>query len=882
MNVSKLYVILLILVVFPVGFASAGGAAETDAPVLELPAQPRQYISPANQDGVQDTLVLPFSSVVVPADDMVIVEYTLTVFDSDGQAVFSVSEQETERLGFFGSLFGGEKPRVEVPDTLTWDGTWNVAEEELPEGVSNGDQVADGDFTYQLTVTDDAGNSARSAPFNLTVDNTAPRIGEFPQPRYAVFSPNGDDIRETLEVGFTGSRELVWAVEVQDQDGTVVFSQEYRNGTPRDRDADFAPPAPFVWDGSTGTAAEPGALAPEGRYTLVLSGVDRAGNETRAEHPSTFTLSLDVTDLTVRPADPPAMFSPNGDGRRDTLDLAFASSQPDLITEWRIEILNAGQVVRSDAGLGELPDSWTFDGLREDGTILPDGTVTAELAVRLANGTEVVSEPLSITIDTQAPEAVVSATTAPQATDPGDPLVFGAGEKQSLEGTVLLERNEPWEYRLSYNGSQLASGKVANLLDALDLVPRRDGDRDRIEVVWNGQAVLEDGPAADGTYELVLSAEDAAGNRGQSRIVRVIKDGRTPEVGLSVLGETLSPFSRGSNGTITFQTEYQAPELVEEFLFEIRNADDTMVRSNYQRRGFDSFEWNGLTNGGTVVDDGPYTGRLEVIYRNGHVAQVSEVGPVLVDTSGPVGPGVLRLSLRPQPFSPDGDGREDTLNIGIRVDGDVAIDSWSARIDDPTGGVFKRFSGNGEPPQTLTWDGLSDQGELVETAREYPLTVTVIDENGIEVSEEETIAIDILVIRDGDRLRIRVSNILFAPNTPDLFLSNEEQLDTNLDTLRRLATILNRYPERDIIIEGHAAHVFLRDPAMQREQEQVLIPLSRSRAREVMQALMILGVDRERMSIEGIGGARPVVPHSDRENMGQNRRVEFLLERNGR
>ncbi|MFA7567614.1 MAG: hypothetical protein WCY01_11345, partial [Alkalispirochaeta sp.] len=106
----------------------AGGAQEDVAPTLDVPVQPRQYISPENQDGVQDVLQLPFSSVVAPAEGAVIVEYNLSIFDGDGQLVSLTREVQKDRRGFFGNLFGGEKPRVAIPDTLVWDGTWNVPE----------------------------------------------------------------------------------------------------------------------------------------------------------------------------------------------------------------------------------------------------------------------------------------------------------------------------------------------------------------------------------------------------------------------------------------------------------------------------------------------------------------------------------------------------------------------------------------------------------------------------------------------------------------------------------------------------------------------------------------------------------------------------------
>jgi hypothetical protein len=249
---------------------------EEEATRLEIPSQPRQYISPENGDGVQDQLKLPFSDVVVPAEDLVIVEYNLSIFDGDGGLVSLTREQEEERRGFFGNLFGGEKPRVEVPESLTWDGRWNVPDEALPSGVSNGDMVEDGEYTYQLTIIDDAGNFSRSAPFAVTVDNT--------EPRYTVFSPNGDDVRDEIGIPLQGSRELRWNVEIRDQEGDTVFTRVYENENVRRRDLDPSPPETFVWDGSTGTAEEPGEIAPEANYTLVLEGTDRAGNSTEAEH----------------------------------------------------------------------------------------------------------------------------------------------------------------------------------------------------------------------------------------------------------------------------------------------------------------------------------------------------------------------------------------------------------------------------------------------------------------------------------------------------------------------------------------------------------------------------------------------------------------------
>src|SRR5690606_26535590 len=108
----------------------------------------------------------------------------------------------------------------------------------------------------------------------------------------------------------------------------------------------------------------------------------------------------------------------------------------------------------------------------------------------------------------------------------------------------------------------------------------------------------------------------------------------------------------------------------------------------------------------------------------------------------------------------------------------------------------------------------------------------------------DLISVDVLVIPDGDRLRILIPSIVFAPNTADLFDVEGVQQLRNLETLRRLAGILNRYEDYKILIEGHAVQIYWNDAVRGRtEQREVLIPLSRNRATEVRQALTILGVD---------------------------------------
>lgn len=1074
-----------------VGSVFAGGAREADVPVLDIPPQPRQFISPANQDGVQDVLELPFSSVVVPGEDTVVVEYALSVFDADGYTVYLQREQQTERRGFFGNLFGGEKPRVQIPDTLTWDGRYNAPAAQLPPGASAGAFVPDGEYTYQLSIVDDERNTSTSPPFNVTVDNTPPEVGEFPPLEYRVFAPTGDGVRDEVHFELRGSREPSWTVRILDENDNEVYREVFENPTPRRVDLDQPPPPRFSWDGTTGTGDDTDRpLAPEGTYKLELHGRDRAGNATTVMHPESVTLSLQRADLTVRTADGNPWFSPNDNGRRDTLPLRIEASEPELADRWRIEVLFRGQVVRSDSGDGAPPAEWVFDGRRQDGSVLPDGTVSVRARVVLINALEVHSAPLDVHIDTAPPEVAITVDTVPEPTGRGEPLVFGAGTKTGISGAIRYERDVPWEIRVSLDDQVLAAGTLAEFLQASGIQPRPvgTGPMSEIDLEWYGRALVEAGNAPDGTYELVMEGEDRAGNRGSSRQVRVIKDTRTPAVTLATEDRYVSPLTDSPFSSILYTIGYGAPERIREFHFEIRNEQDRVVRSEYRQRPFERFEWTGLTNAGTIVPDGEYYASLRIFWQNGHTAEALNVGPVTVDRTAPriellapqyrvfsptgdgrrdtvridqrvapgddwtmeildqddaviltreytdtvqpftwdgrdaagdmvpdgeytyilrsvdragnrtvgtivlevdtvldepqlsvaldpqpyspdaegpdgtlkirlglqaetiirewdveildpqgvpfrtfagegvppeviewdgrnergalvraaaeyplrftvrdhmnnvvtedsviriarFGPPVLGISLHPIPFAPDGSGENDILSIGLTAQAQTRLVRWTVEILDPRGRPFRRFSGAGDPPATIRWDGLSNTGELVQSAMDYPVRFTVRDDIGNEVTEEAIIATDILVMRENGRLRIRISSIHFAGNTPDLFMSDRDKLEENLVTLRRLAQILNRYPDRQIVVEGHAAHVYLQSPeSIAREQREELLPLSRRRAEEVIKALIILGVDRDRLSIRAIGGDRPVVPHSDLENLWKNRRVEFLLD----
>jgi outer membrane protein OmpA-like peptidoglycan-associated protein len=186
---------------------------------------------------------------------------------------------------------------------------------------------------------------------------------------------------------------------------------------------------------------------------------------------------------------------------------------------------------------------------------------------------------------------------------------------------------------------------------------------------------------------------------------------------------------------------------------------------------------------------------------------------------------------------------------------------------------FGHFEGEGDPPVQIEWDGKNNTGELVQSASDYLFTFTVTDIHGNSSSLEGTIETDILVIRDGDKLRAQVPSIVFAAEKGNFDGLPEDVLTNNERILRRVAQVLNKFSAYKVTVEGHA------NPVLRTASEETteLRPLSELRAKAVVEELVRYGVTRERLNAVGMGGSRPVIPYEDRDGWWKNRRVEFIL-----
>lgn len=278
------------------------------------------------------------------------------------------------------------------------------------------------------------------------------------------------------------------------------------------------------------------------------------------------------------------------------------------------------------------------------------------------------------------------------------------------------------------------------------------------------------------------------------------------------------------------------------------------------------------------------SGRVEVppsAADGGRVPAVGRSATASASASAPAEAPELRLSwtVSPTLFSPDDDGRDDTLVAEIRAEATDPVASWRLQVLESSGRLFYSVGGDGPPPARLEWDGRSGEGTTVESAREYELLLTVTDRLGREATRTGKVLIDILVVRDGDRYRIRLPTIEFLPDSDAVDpLTGAEILEQNRVVLTKLAEILRRFPGYSIVVEGHANSVYWQDPERASiEQRDELIPLSLRRAQSVREALLSLGIEAGRIATVGRGGSEPLVPFSSTAESGRNRRVDVIL-----
>jgi flagellar hook assembly protein FlgD/outer membrane protein OmpA-like peptidoglycan-associated protein len=819
----------------------AGGQAEKQ-PWIEMADQPRQFLAPANPDAKGQKLVLPFSTLTFTAQGQVIKSWTFSVFDSSGRLVSEDSRLETRDRGFFGELFNiGPRPQVEIPKELSWDGTYH-----RPGSIDDGKFVPDGNYTYQITILDSAGGRAQTPPFNVTVKNTRISV-DYVRITPTIFSPLGN--RKTVAVEQSGSREYHWEGQFRDASGTVVRTYVWEN--PTDIQLKDLSPPPFAWDGKD----DKGSVVPDGDYTYTLAGFNRAG----ATFKTTFAQPITVSERSgaVNLTSDTPRFSPKAVDAPTAITFIPDVATTEGLSRWRLQITDAARpdVTRwSASGVAPVPYHIEFAG-ETSSQPLAEGRYLATFSVTYNNGNTSTSAPLPFDLILTPPRASLSASA----------LVFGGSGRAGVTVDFQGDAGLPWEL---------------DVLDAQGQVLRHYPLGDTGSSTFEFQGLDENGKAfPDGRLTLRAKTRNQAGVPGQA-LLALRKDSRPMKVALEASREVLVP-GKGPAGVVRLTPVLGVVDSIERTVLSVLDTEGKAVASRKADSILTFWDWNGQGFDGRAVPDGPYQATLEMTYANGTVARAATaltVNARYLDNQAPT----ADFSLSSQVFAPENVDGPQNLTVELKAqEGAAPLASWSLQVLDPRGKPFRQFTGTGMPPARLVWDGKSDAGDYVESGEEYQLLFQVTDSAGRVAKKQDQVTTDILVSKLADgRYKIVISAIQFSGYSSDVFKLPEPLLAKNLFVLQRLASVLNRLPGYRIGLEGYAVAEYSSDPKnAEWEQANQLLPLSLDRAVEVKTALVLLGVEDSRFSVQGFGALRPLVSNTDLENRWKNRRVEFYLEK---
>lgn len=704
------------------------------------------------------------------------------------------------------------------------------------------------DGSYQAIVTARYSNgyetpALRSPVFVLDTQAPSATVRSDSQ----IFSPDGDGRLDTLKIYQEASFEKEWKGEILDKNGKIVRTYNFGGH----------PSASFLWEGLDSQ----GRLCEDGTYTYRLSATDQAGNKGQTISQS-FELNTGTTEV-ILTVQPPA-FSPNGDGVQDAITLTPVIKSNSGVASYDLQIMDAnGLTVKTFTGTGSLPSRISWNGLADNGERCGDGRYSAVLETVSKNGSWAKTYSQPFTMDTVAPE--VSVTTPYLLFSPD-----GDGNKDVLDFTVKSSAEEKWIGRIERENGTLVQ-----------------------EIIWEGAAesFQWDGTndsgnlVEDGKFKLTISSQDAAGNKAIASVTGLQMDTRQGKVYLTADQNTMSPNGDGFKDQQKFTIRLTLTEGIDSWSFDIKNASGAVVRSwnqNDYKDVPDTILWDGLSAAGIPVE-GNLTGNITINYAK---------GAVLTATTSPfissVTPPQLTVRTAPEYFSPDNDGVDDDLFIALGALSAVPLKNWSFQVYDPENGkVFWSRSGSGTVTERLVWDGRGNNGELVQSASDYPFVFSVADELGMSSEIAGIISVDVLVLRIGDVLKMQVPSIIFRSDSSDFAGKDVDPkkgldqavIDNNIRVLKRIAEILNKFKDYTVRIEGHANNI----SGTEAEETSTangnipLVPLSEARAETVRKMLIEFGVSSHRLSTVGVGGRQPVVPRGDRDNWWKNRRVEFIL-----
>lgn len=448
------------------------------------------------------------------------------------------------------------------------------------------------------------------------------------------FSPNydGSQDRVSMDLDIRDSSLVKdWKLKVYDHRGDLVKTVHAREEREVSLDLkefwkrlwarkEAVPiPARLEWDGTS----DLGLILGDGEYKVQLESLDELKNAGQSQPR---VIRLDLTPPSAELGIDFKLFSPNGDGNQDQVEIRQTLSPGD---DWRAEIRNSqGQVVQKWDWKDQPPAVLFWTGLDPQGKLLPDGSYDYIVYGADLAGNRTILAINSIILNTKKQYVVLT----PQGTG------FSPNGDKQMDTMVfqaqLSDREGLTDWEAVIRDSQ---NKAVRVLKGVSLPDT---------ITWDGKD--NNGAAVpDGRYQASLQTRFANGNRPQSDTVDFLLDSRAPEVRFSSTPDLFSPDSDGENDILEMRLETQDSSAIRDWQLDIIDPDGRLFK-RFSGSGTPApvIHWDGRSEKGEPVESAQdYRVRLSISDELGNQVRDKEVSTIAVDVLVEATPRGLKIRI---------------------------------------------------------------------------------------------------------------------------------------------------------------------------------------------------------------------------------------------
>ncbi|HPH01833.1 MAG TPA: FlgD immunoglobulin-like domain containing protein [Spirochaetota bacterium] len=607
----------------------------------------------------------------------------------------------------------------------------------------------DFDLSWALVNQHFHGKAERMHSFGLTVawgtyDSQAPDARV--KPDWARFSPNYDGRQDEVRFGLSISDNTLvtgWVLDILDQTGKTnrsfrsidrfelrslnfekfvkaIFSSKQQVDIPRHID----------WNGQD----EAGKMVADGVYAWKLTSWDENRNVSEKRG----TVRVDTRIPQVRAVSTNSIFSPNGDGARETYSFGniLIAAESDDVLEVKI-LAPDGTPVRAWTYSGAFPDVHTWDGKTSAGSEAPEGvySISFEAYDPAGNRTEdrIAGVRLVRRYETVRIEAAKEAF-SPTGDGSNDLLRIrsSVSDSNGLQHWTLVVRDSEQRAVRSIRGT--------------GAVPA--------ELVWDGKS--DSGlRQPDGFYTAELGLEYDSGNHPVSRRIPLEVDTTPAKVEIRPEYLEFSPNGDGNRDGLPVALKGSGQtqdairlQVLDESGIAVLSRDWTLASLP------PVWNWDGNDAGGKPVHEGWYTIRIETRDRVGN-SGTSLVENVRLKT------GLEKVSLAGSrsAISPGAAGKNGQVIFTPAVSSKDSIERFDVVIKDSDGRTVRTLTNARHVPE-IPWDGRDEQGNTLKDGRYTYLLKVKYSYGDAPVSVERTVLID----TRPPVIRVKAGDSIFSPN----------------------------------------------------------------------------------------------------------------------